>query len=72
MKIGILTRRYGYNMGSTLQAYAMQELIKSLGHDAEIIDYDETSAHKSWRVRPVIEHMMYKTYIPPIGEKENI
>lgn len=59
MKIGILTRRYGFNMGSSLQAYAMVEMIRSLGHDVEIIDYDETSGHFKWKLRPSIDHILY-------------
>lgn len=59
MKIGVLTRRYGYNLGSTLQAYAMSEMIKELGHDVEIINYDESSAHPRWRLRPLVDHFLY-------------
>ncbi len=59
MKIGILTRRYGYNMGSTLQAFAICELIKALGYDVEIIDYDETTKYPRWKIRPLIEHALY-------------
>lgn len=69
MKIGILTRRYGYNMGSTLQAYAIGEMIKECGHSVEIIDYDETSAHRYWRIRPFIEHIFFYMHIPPFGFK---
>lgn len=39
MKIGILTFHCAHNYGAVLQAYALQEKIKSLGHDVEIIDY---------------------------------
>lgn len=60
MKVGILTRRYGYNMGSTLQAFAMAEMIKNLGHDVKIINYDESSAHPRWRIRPIIDHGLYE------------
>ncbi|MDE7155321.1 MAG: hypothetical protein K2N79_03440, partial [Muribaculaceae bacterium] len=60
MKIGILTRRYGYNLGSTLQAFAMAKMIHALGHEVEGLDYDESSAHWRWKIRPAIEHMLYK------------
>ena len=63
MKIGILTRRYGHNMGSSLQAYAMAELIRSLGHEAEIIDYDESSAHLTWKIRPLMEHLQWSMHL---------
>lgn len=39
MKVGIVTFHCSYNFGSALQAYALQEVIRSLGHDATIIDY---------------------------------
>lgn len=39
MKIGILTFHNAYNYGAVLQTYATQEIIKSYGHDVEVIDY---------------------------------
>lgn len=39
MKIIIITCHDVYNYGASLQAYALQEYIKSLGHDVHIIDY---------------------------------
>ena len=39
MKIGIITVHRAYNYGSVLQCYALQEYLKSLGHDVWIIDY---------------------------------
>lgn len=39
MKIGILTFHCAHNYGAVLQAYALQEYLKSCGHQVEIIDY---------------------------------
>lgn len=39
MKIGILTFHCAHNYGAVLQAYALQEKIREMGHDVEIIDY---------------------------------
>lgn len=39
MKIGTLTFHTAHNYGAMLQAYALVHYIKSLGHEAEIIDY---------------------------------
>lgn len=39
MKIGIITFHFAYNYGAALQAYAMQEHLKQMGHEAYIIDY---------------------------------
>ena len=39
MKIGILTFHRALNYGAVLQCYALQETLKSIGHNVEIIDY---------------------------------
>lgn len=39
MKIGIITFHWATNYGAVLQAYAMQEYLKSCGHMVEIINY---------------------------------
>lgn len=39
MKIGILTYHRAHNYGAVLQAFALQEKLKALGHTVEIIDY---------------------------------
>lgn len=39
MRIGTVTFHSAYNYGSALQAYALKEYLKSLGHDTHVIDY---------------------------------
>ncbi|MDE7154146.1 MAG: polysaccharide pyruvyl transferase family protein [Muribaculaceae bacterium] len=39
MKVGIITFHWATNYGAVLQAYALQEAVKSLGHEVEIINY---------------------------------
>lgn len=39
MKIGILTVHRAINVGAVLQCYALQEALKSLGHDVWVINY---------------------------------
>ena len=39
MKIGLITYHSAYNFGSVLQAYAMQEYLKSEIGNCEIINY---------------------------------
>lgn len=39
MKVGILTLHRSENFGAALQAYALQEFLTGIGHDAKIIDY---------------------------------
>lgn len=39
MRIGILTFHRGNNYGGILQCYALQQVLKKLGHTVEVIDY---------------------------------
>lgn len=39
MKIGILTFHCAHNYGAVLQCYALQETLKAMGHEVEVIDY---------------------------------
>lgn len=39
MKIGILTFHCAHNYGAVLQCYALQKILKTMGHDVEIINY---------------------------------
>ena len=39
MKIGIITVHNGQNYGASLQAYALIQLLKKMGHEANLIDY---------------------------------
>ncbi|MDC1767445.1 MULTISPECIES: polysaccharide pyruvyl transferase family protein [Bacteroides] len=57
-KVAILTRRAGYNMGSSLQALAMSKFVKQSGYANEILDYDEYSAYLLWRVKPFIKKII--------------
>ena len=50
MKIGIITVHRAYNYGSVLQCYALQEYLKSLGHDTWVIDYRQKWTEAVYRV----------------------
>ena len=39
MKIGILTFHRAHNYGAVLQCYALQEVLRGMGHEVEVIDY---------------------------------
>ena len=39
MRIGIMTFLHNSNYGSSLQAYALQRVLREMGHDAEHLDY---------------------------------
>ena len=52
MKVGILTFHDGYNHGGFLQVYCLQETLKSLGVDVEIINY--RSNNHRWKEYKII------------------
>ena len=49
MKIGILTFQRAINYGAVLQAYALQETLRELGHDVWIIDYRQPRVERTDR-----------------------
>lgn len=62
MKIGIITVHRAYNYGSVLQCYALQEYLKSLGHEVWVVDYRQPwteaiyKAFSLYYVRKNIKH----------------
>ena len=46
MKIGILTQPLQINYGGILQAYALQEVLRRMGHDVKTIDIRMFSTNK--------------------------
>lgn len=50
MKIGILTFHRAHNYGAVLQCYALQETLKSMGHEVWIIDYRQPMIDKAYKV----------------------
>ena len=60
MKIGILTFHRAYNYGAVLQCYALQQFLKSLGHDVEVIDYRQPwieGAYKAFSISVFMHHI---------------
>lgn len=58
MKVGILTLKLHFNYGGILQAYALQEYLKKLGHEVILIDrqrnkHSAISAFKRWIMKVV-------------------
>lgn len=47
MKASIITMTRTYNYGATLQAFALQEYIESLGHQCNIVDHMGSDKHKT-------------------------
>lgn len=50
MKIGIVTFNSAHNYGAVLQAWALQEYLKSQGHDPSIINYRINNIDKIYRI----------------------
>lgn len=50
MKIGILTFHRANNYGAVLQCYALQEFLKSQGHETYVIDYRPDYVEKRYKV----------------------
>ena len=52
IQVGLITYHSAYNFGSVLQAYATQEIIKSLGYNVEIINYRMPSQRNYYSLFP--------------------
>ncbi len=63
MKVGILTYHNAINYGAVLQAYALQQVVKKLGVECEIIDYSCPAVEKQYRRRKISDHAHWKVYV---------
>lgn len=64
MKIGILTFHRADNYGAVLQCYALQEVLKSLGNEVEIINYKQPNIETSYA--PIKEKELYNVLKKPL------
>ena len=48
-KVGIITFHAAYNYGSMLQAYALQQVILSMGYDCEIINFRSPAQKRQYK-----------------------
>lgn len=53
MKIGILTFHCAHNYGAVLQAYGLQEYLKSCGNEVEMIDYRPAYLTRGYKAFPL-------------------
>lgn len=58
MKVGILTVNRAINVGAVLQAYALQEILRSIGHDAWVINYMQPEVENSNRPKHTFSKML--------------
>ena len=63
MKVGILTYHSAINYGAVLQAYALQQVIKKLGAECEIIDYSCPAVEKQYRRKKLSDRAYWKVYV---------
>ncbi|WP_432709236.1 polysaccharide pyruvyl transferase family protein [Pedobacter sp.] len=61
MRIGIITFHWGTNYGGVLQAFALQEYLKKMGHEVSIINYFPKSQSESF-IRSVISKSLRNSF----------
>lgn len=66
MRVGILTYHNAINYGAVLQAYALQQVVKKLGVECEIIDYSCPAVEKQYRRKKISDHAHWKAYVMDI------
>ena len=79
-KIGILTYHTGYNYGASLQAYALQTIIKKMGFQCEIINFEterfvasrEMFSRHPKRVKEVIKIITRIPYIKSLKKRQTL
>lgn len=50
MKIGIFTFHRAHNYGAVLQCYALQEVLKAMGYEVEIVDYRQKWTEEVYKI----------------------
>lgn len=53
-KIGTITFQASHNCGSLLQAYALQQTLKAMGYDNEIINFSNEGSRDMYSILPPI------------------
>ena len=64
-KVSIITWHYFANVGSALQAYALQSTLSNMGYDVEIINYRRRELDNSWLTKKIKENFIYINKIFP-------
>ena len=73
MKIGILTQPLHANYGGILQNYALQQVLKQVGHEVWTIDWEGGSGLRDmlYRMKVRVLHMLLPNRFPPLRYKPN-
>ena len=62
MRIGILTFHNANNYGAVLQAYCLQETLRRIGFDVEIVDYRNPLIESRMHPFSIIHFFLYSEY----------
>lgn len=73
MKIGIITQPLHANYGGILQNYALQQVIKQMGHEVWTIDWEGGSGLRDmlYRMKVRVLHTFLPNRFPPLRYKPN-
>ena len=73
MKIGILTQPLHANYGGILQNYALQQVLKQMGHEVWTIDWGNGSGLREtlYRMKVRVLHTLLPYKFPPLRYKPN-
>lgn len=63
MKIGILTYHCAHNCGAMLQTYALQNTIKKLGFECEVVDYRPSIITDGYKIRMRTDGNILKEFV---------
>lgn len=70
MKIGILTFHRAYNYGAVLQCYALQEVLKRMGHEVWIIDYVQPKIDRDYYIfdfKKIVRYIYHLQFLSLLG-----
>lgn len=68
MNTGILTYHRAYNYGAVLQCYALQEVLRGLGHEVSVIDYRQPDIERFYAYRRVKK----RTLLSPLRDLKRL
>lgn len=66
MKIGILTFHFSDNYGALLQAFCLQEYLKSIGHVVEFINYHPYYVEQGGSIREILQPAISRRYLKKV------
>ena len=74
MKVGILTFHRAHNYGAVLQCYALQKVLKNLGHEVQVIDYRQPYIEDLYAVFSCrrLFFLLMRLHIKPVSYLKNI